>query len=631
MNKHFRAFISLVLATFLLIAIPSFSGSQDRISPSDRPSPPTTQTPPGSPVSSPEPSPLQTVPTVKETGSIPVILGDQTLFVLETGFESISAETRAEEIRRKLETLAKDVLIPIDAIQIGEQNNTIVLFAGETVLVRVTEADARAVNSNPQQLANDYLKTVKGAIAAYRENLGTKDHSATVGLWGMFQQTFQFLTSFTGQGSRLSYSRAILYTVLATLLLIACLLVLQGIFAAILKRIKTKKSNQTAFKIGNFELLSADQVTDILVGFTQKVRLLFALGILCLYLVIVFSFFPLTQRIGAAFSSHLSTALINGWNAFVAYLPKLINIVLILIITSYLLNFIKPIFTRLGEGKITLPGFYPDWALPTYRLLELLIGALAAVLIFPYLPGFGSDAFQGVSIFLGILVSLGSTAAITNAVAGIILIYTRAFQIGDRVKIVDTIGNVEEKLLLVTRIRTFDNVIVTIPNAVLLSNNVNNYSASRRDTNVPVILSTTVTLGYDVPWRKIYDTLTAAALATPHVLEDPAPFVFQTSLGDFSVSYELKVYTDRPTVMEEIYSELHKNMQDKCNEADIEILSPTYSAIRDGNQSTIPNNYLPNDYTAPGFQLHPLGNLFQIDLQLGNKAGNKAKNPKNPS
>ena len=251
------------------------------------------------------------------------------------------------------------------------------------------------------------------------------------------------------------------------------------------------------------------------------------------------------------------------------------------------------------------------------------------IIIFPYLPGFGSTAFQGVSIFLGVLVSLGSTAAISNAVAGIILIYTRAFQIGDRVRIADTLGNVEEKLLLVTRIRTFDNVIVTIPNALLLSSNINNYSASMRDTRTPIILSTTVTLGYEVPWRKIDETLTNAALATPDVLPDPAPFVFQTSLGDFSVSYELKVYTDRPTVMERIYSELHKNIQDKCNEAEIEILSPTYSAVRDGNQSTIPETYLPDNYAAPGFNLHPLGNLFQIDLQVGgnNKTNSKSAAP----
>ena len=629
MKKHLRVFISLALATVLLIAIPSFSGSQDNVSPSNPVAAPTTQTTPESTVPPSEASPAQTSPT-PEPKAVPVTLGNKTLFTLEAEFESISPRIRAEEIRNKLETLANDAWIPIDAIQIGEQNDTIVLVAGKTVLLRVTEADAEAVESSPQKLAHEYLKVIQGAIATYRENPTAQKSTPAGGIWGTIQQAFQFLTSFTGQDSRLSYSRAIFYTLIATVLLVACLLVLFGIFSTILNRVKAKQDRQSPFKLGNFELLSAEQVTDIAIGLIEKIRLLFILAVLCLYLVIVFSFFPLTKRIGATFSSYLGATLTNGWKAFVAYLPSLFNIVLILIVTSYILNFIKPIFTRLGEGKITLPGFYPDWALPTYRLLELLIGALAAVLIFPYLPGFGSDAFQGISIFLGILVSLGSTAAITNAVAGIILIYTRAFQIGDRVKIVDTIGNVEEKLLLVTRIRTFDNVIVTIPNAVLLSNNVNNYSASLRDTNIPVMLSTTVTLGYDVPWRKIDETLMAAALATPHVLAEPAPLVFQTNLGDFSVSYELKVYTDRPTVMEEIYSELHKNMQDKCNEADIEILSPTYSAIRDGNQSTIPESYLPKDYVAPGFQLHPLGNLFQIDLQLGNKS-NKTRTPEKTS
>jgi small-conductance mechanosensitive channel len=265
------------------------------------------------------------------------------------------------------------------------------------------------------------------------------------------------------------------------------------------------------------------------------------------------------------------------------------------------LRAIKPFFTGLERENLVINGFYPDWAKPTYNLLSLLIIALAIVIAFPYLPGFNSPAFQGVSVFLGVLFSLGSTSAIANVVGGIILIYTRSFQLGDKISIGDVIGDVIEKGLLVTRIRTPANRIITIPNSSLLNTNVINFSVSQREFKQPLILQTTVTLGYDLPWRKVHATLKEAALATQFIVSEPAPFVLQTSLDDFYVSYQLNAYTDHPSKMVYIYSELHQNIQDKCNEVGIEIMSPHYKALRDGNHSTIPENYLPEDYQSPAF------------------------------
>jgi small-conductance mechanosensitive channel len=266
---------------------------------------------------------------------------------------------------------------------------------------------------------------------------------------------------------------------------------------------------------------------------------------------------------------------------------------------------------EIERGDISFPGFYREWAQPSYKLCLFLILALAVVVAFPYLPGSGSPAFQGVSLFLGLLLSLGSTAAVANIVGGVILIYTRAFEVGDRVQIGDAVGDIVEKTLLVTRLRTPKNVVITMPNSAVLTSNIINFSAALREPNTPpLILHTTITLGYDVPWRKVHQVLLEAAMATPHILQEPAPFILQTSLDDFYVSYELNAYTDRPLMMTGIYSQLHQNIQDKCNETDIEILSPHYSAIRDGNQITIPANYLPKDYTAPGFRVHSFEQMF---------------------
>ncbi|MGD1852532.1 MAG: mechanosensitive ion channel family protein, partial [Cyanophyceae cyanobacterium] len=189
-------------------------------------------------------------------------------------------------------------------------------------------------------------------------------------------------------------------------------------------------------------------------------------------------------------------------------------------------------------------------------------------------------------------------------------------------------GDVEEKLLLVTRLRTFENVIITIPNAALLSGNIINYSASIRETQQPVSFTTQVTLGYDVPWRDVNTALGQAAIATRYILSSPAPVIFQVGLGDFSVAYEVKVFTNHPNEMEWILSDLHQNIQDQCNLAGIEILSPAYSAVRDGNTSTTPESYRPEGYTAPGFQLNPLGNLFQVDLHTRQPTPRQSRAPR---
>ncbi len=291
----------------------------------------------------------------------------------------------------------------------------------------------------------------------------------------------------------------------------------------------------------------------------------------------------------------------KGWQGFVDYLPSLLNLIVIVVVIYYLLKFVRFIFDEIEKGTITLANFHRDWAIPTYQLLRFVVIAIGLVFVFPYLPGSGSPAFQGVSVFIGLLFSLGSTSVVANIVSGVVLTYTRAFHVGDRVKIADTVGDIIEKGLLVTRVRTIKNVEITIPNGMVMGSHIINYSIVSQERGL--ILNTTITLGYDIPWRLVHETLAKAAKATNGILPEPHPFVLQTSLDDFYVSYELNAYTDQPNKMAFIYSELHQNIQDACNEAGIEILSPHYDALRDGNSSTIPSDYLPKDYQAPPFNI----------------------------
>jgi small-conductance mechanosensitive channel len=185
--------------------------------------------------------------------------------------------------------------------------------------------------------------------------------------------------------------------------------------------------------------------------------------------------------------------------------------------------------------------------------------------------------------------------------AGLVLTYMRPFRIGDRVKIADTTGDVIEKSLLVTRVRTIKNVEVVIPNSAILGNQILDYSAMARSQGL--ILNTSVTIGYDTPWRTVHDLLTHAALNTEGVLSNPAPFVLQTSLNDFHISYELNAYTDRPNEIHNIYSHLHEAIQDSFNQAGVEIMSPSFYALRDGNATTVPEDKRPVNYEAPSFRV----------------------------
>jgi small-conductance mechanosensitive channel len=211
---------------------------------------------------------------------------------------------------------------------------------------------------------------------------------------------------------------------------------------------------------------------------------------------------------------------------------------------------------------------------------------MALVAAFPYIPGSSSLVFKAISIFVGFLLSLGSTSMASNIISGIVLTYSRGLKVGDRVQVADAVGDVVDRTLLVTRIRTIKNVVITLPNAMVMQNQVNNYSADAESNGL--ILHTTVTIGYDVPWRQVDQLLVQAALKTPDILESPSPFVLKTSLDDFYISYQLNAYTDQAGKMAVTQSTLHENILDEFNRGGVEIMSPSYFALRDGQQTTIP-------------------------------------------
>ncbi len=445
-------------------------------------------------------------PIDNQVKGTPVLLGGEKLFVVQAQVGSFSAAERAQAVTQRVGAIAADVAIPINTIKVKDQQYATTIEAGDQLLFSITDADAQFAGETRSQLADEYVAKLRTAIRQYRQ-----EHSTQSLLFG------------------------VLYTVIATIVLFVLLKLLGKGFARILtQRTSPQAPALRSLRIQSFELLSASQVATLLTQFVKWIRFAIGLALLGLYFTLVLSFFPWTKRLGSAVVANLSAALGSFWQGFLSYLPNLVLVAFIAVVTYYILRFTKLLFVQLGRDQ-AFPWFYPEWAEPTNRLTTVLIIALAAVVAFPYLPGAKSPAFQGVSLFLGLLISLGSSSAIANMVAGVILIYTRAFKAGDRIKVGDAIGDVLEKTLLVTQLRTIKNVVITIPNSTVLNSQVINYSALAA-TETPLILHTTVTLGYDVPWRKVHETLIGAARVTQHLLQNPAPFVLQTSLDDFMLA-----------------------------------------------------------------------------------------------
>ncbi len=394
----------------------------------------------------------------------------------------------------------------------------------------------------------------------------------------------------------------VLFTLVWTALVVGAWMAVQSAYRqARVKLVAWRGTFIPAVRIQNVEVLSADRITDALLWLTQAVRVIVLILLLQVYASSVLGSFPWTRSLAGELIGYLLKPLVVIGEAFIKHVPNLISIAVIVLVTHYVIKLVHLVFTGIERGTITFSGFHREWANPTYKIVRFMILAFAAIAIFPYIPGSNSEAFRAISIFLGVLVSLGSTSSISNIVAGVVLTYMRPFQLGDRVKIADTVGDVIAKELLVTRVRTIKNVDVTIPNAMVLGSHIINYSSSATDRGL--ILNTSVTIGYDAPWRKVHELLIAAAGATQHIMKEPAPFVLQTSLDDFFVTYEINAYTDQPNKMAVIYAELHQNIQDKFNEGGVEIMSPHYATLRDGNYTTIPEQYRQKGYTAPSFRI----------------------------
>ena len=495
------------------------------------------------------------------------------MFFIYNKIGSVSAKDRATSITNRINKLSKNVFFSADSLKAIASESYIDIIYDDEIIISISESDALWNNKSASELGVDYIKIIAGEVEKYKKETSVVTIAKEIGL---------------------------------ALLVIFLLWIALKYIIRLFKYFSNKVLEQEGkliqgIKLKNYVLFNEKQQVNVLLKLNSLLKWVLILVVVYITLPILFGIFPWTKNFAETLFGFIINPLKNITFKLWHFLPNLITIIVIVVVFRYLLRGVQFLKTEIENGALEVPGFYADWANPTYQIVRVLIYAFMIVVIFPYLPGSDSPVFQGVSVFLGFLFTFGSAGSLSNVIAGLVLTYMRLFKLGDRVKIGDVVGDVIEKSLLVTRIRTIKNEIISIPNSTVMSSHTINYSSEAPDKGL--IIHTTVTIGYDVPWKQMHQALIDAALRTDMILKDPKPFVLQTSLDDFYVSYQCNAYIKEANKQALIYSNLHQNIQDVCNEVGIEILSPHYRAMRDGNQVTIPSNYLETDYQVPSFNV----------------------------
>ncbi|EXY63519.1 mechanosensitive ion channel family protein [Bacteroides fragilis] len=496
------------------------------------------------------------------TPGVPVVVEGDTLFYLYTKRGGYTPLQRAEMIDAAIMQLGKRFTLHPDSVYIESSDIVTDLMYGNKVIASFTDQDGLWEGRSREQLATDKRKIVVQKLKELKE-----EHS----LWQLGKRILYFVLVLAGQ---------------------YLLFWLTGwLFRKLKVRIqKLKDTRLKPISIQNYELLDTQRQVNLLIFLSNLLRYVIMLLQLLITIPLLFAIFPQTKGLAYQIFSYIWNPIKNILVGIVDYIPNLFAILIICFAVKYLVRLVHYLSREVEAGRLKFGGFYPDWAMPTYHIIRFLLYAFMIAMIYPYLPGAKNGVFQGISVFVGLIISLGSSTVIGNVIAGLVITYMRPFKLGDRIQLNDTTGNVIEKTPLVTRIKTPKNEVVTIPNSFIMSSHTVNYSASAREYGL--IIHSEVTIGYDVPWRQVHQLLIEAALNTPGVIDDPRPFVLETSLSDWYPVYQINAYIREADKLAQIYSDLHQNIQDRFNEAGIEIMSPHYMAMRDGNESTIPKDDL---------------------------------------
>ena len=480
----------------------------------------------------------------------PIVFEKDTLYYLYTSYGPYDIDTRVKYVEEKLKELYNDPYFVADSIKIKPAGDYLSVMYNDKTITGISMVDALWENSSQTELAQRYANIIKNTIVKYKEQNSLK--------------------------SVLIRLAELLLVLFITFILVWAI---NRLFD-FLKKITLNSEHRflTSIRIRNYDFIKKPGIVKALVKLLAILRIVFLLFLLITIIPLIFDIFSSTQYLSKIIVQWISEPIKNVGIAIIGYLPHLFYIVIIAVITRYVLKILRFFALEIERGILKIKGFHPEWAHTTYVLARMMLWVLALVIMFPHLPSSDSDAFKGISVFLGVLISLGSSSAISNAIAGIVISYMRPFQVGDWIKSGEIIGAVIEKNALVTRLKTINNEDITIPNSAILSGATMNFTSIGKE--IGLALNVQVKVRYDYSDNLVEELLIEAALKTNGISPKPHPYIFQISLSELNAVYELNAYTFHPENMYFIKSDLTKNIQSTFRQANIEIFSTQYVEIR---------------------------------------------------
>jgi small-conductance mechanosensitive channel len=381
------------------------------------------------------------------------------------------------------------------------------------------------------------------------------------------------------------------------------------LFAALLwlvyrfRRIATERLSRTTERqleklSGGAEIVRASRVPEVLQRALQLITMLLIVMVVYSWLTFVLRRFPYTRPLGESLRTVLTDSGAALIRRLVDSLPDLVMIGVIVIATRFLVRLARYFFEAVEHGRIAVPWMFPETAQPTRRIVSWLLWLLAIVVAYPYMPGSSSDAFKGVSVFVGLMVSLGSSGIMNQVMSGLTITYSRAFRVGDFVRIGEIEGTVAHLGVLSLKIKTNRREEITIPNALVVSASATNYSRFAAGEGVQV--ATSISIGYDTPWRQVEALLLLAAERTKGIRRDPPPATRKAELHEFNVVYTLLVCLEHPHLRVPTLHALHGNILDAFNEYGVQITSPNYEADPERKKVVPPSEWFAAPAVAPG-------------------------------
>ena len=498
----------------------------------------------------------------RTTHGSPVMVDGDTLFYLYAKKGGQSAAQRAQETGELIELIGKKINLDPNKVYVENTDIFSDIMYDSEVLVSFTDADAMWEGVSRDSLVANRKQMVVSQFQKMKRQYG---------IWRMVRSVIYCLLVLIAQ--------YLLYR-----------LTCWG-FVKIEKKILTlKDTTLKSIKIQSYEILDTEKQVALLLVASRIVKFIVIILQLLISLPIIFGIFPSTKGFALQLLGYFLVPIKKIVLGVIGYIPNLISIFVIWYATKWLVRLARYVAQEIENGNLTIKNFFPEWAMPTFHIVRILLYTFMVAMVYKYLPGSDSGVFQGISVFIGLIISLGSSTLIANLMAGLVITFMRPFRVGDRIKLNDTMGDIIEKTPLVTRVKTPKNEIVTVPNSFVMSSLTTNYSSSAQEYGL--IIHTDVTFGYEVPWQQVHQLMVQAALATPGIEAEPRPFVLQTKLDDWYVVYQINAYTRHPEQMAGIYSNLHAHIQDLFHEAGIEVMSPHFMGVRQNDQVIMPDEFL---------------------------------------